>query len=121
MWVLQCIYVSILRNDNRIRNISSTKILIYVPDDLEEHILHRIKRQQQQQQQDGDKNKKEDYETEICKDRDAGEWFRISPKEDDSCRDVIQCTSSVRIMFCFIICQLRVGLVSESELVPTYL
>lgn len=39
--------------------------------------------------------KKEDsFENEICKDKDAGEWFRLVAGEGDNCRDVIQCTSS---------------------------
>lgn len=40
--------------------------------------------------------KKEDsFEAELCKDKDAGEWFRLVAGEGDNCRDVIQCTSSV--------------------------
>ncbi|KAF7281270.1 chitin deacetylase-like protein serp [Rhynchophorus ferrugineus] len=39
--------------------------------------------------------KKEDsFEAELCKDKDAGEWFRLVAGEGDNCRDVIQCTSS---------------------------
>jgi hypothetical protein len=40
--------------------------------------------------------KEESFETELCKDKDAGEWFRLVAGEGDNCRDVIQCTSSVR-------------------------
>lgn len=50
----------------------------------------RVKRQ------DEPANKKEEsFETELCKDKDAGEWFRLVAGEGDNCRDVIQCTSSV--------------------------
>lgn len=44
-----------------------------------------------------DDKKSEDFEQELCKDKDAGEWFRLVANEGDSCRDVIQCTTSVRI------------------------
>lgn len=40
--------------------------------------------------------KEESFEAELCKDKDAGEWFRLVAGEGDNCRDVIQCTSSVR-------------------------
>lgn len=40
--------------------------------------------------------KEESFEQELCKDKDAGEWFRLVTGEGDNCRDVIQCTSSVR-------------------------
>lgn len=44
-----------------------------------------------------DKDKKEEsYEQELCKNKDAGEWFRLVAGEGDNCRDVIQCTTSVR-------------------------
>lgn len=44
--------------------------------------------------------KKEDsFEAELCKDKDAGEWFRLVAGEGDNCRDVIQCTSSVSYYF----------------------
>lgn len=36
----------------------------------------------------------EEYEKELCKEKEAGEWFRLVGGEGDSCRDVIQCTSS---------------------------
>lgn len=50
----------------------------------------RVKRQ------DDPAPKKEDsFEVELCKDKDAGEWFRLVAGEGDNCRDVIQCTSSV--------------------------
>lgn len=39
--------------------------------------------------------KEESFEVELCKDKDAGEWFRLVAGEGDNCRDVIQCTSSV--------------------------
>lgn len=42
-----------------------------------------------------DSKKEESFEQEICKDKDAGEWFRLVAGEGDNCRDVIQCTSSV--------------------------
>ncbi|KAH1004529.1 hypothetical protein HUJ05_005328 [Dendroctonus ponderosae] len=48
-----------------------------------------------QQQTSEDTPKKEDsFEAELCKDKDAGEWFRLVAGEGDNCRDVIQCTSS---------------------------
>lgn len=51
----------------------------------------RVKRQSS-----GDDPKKEEsFEQELCKDKDAGEWFRLVAGEGDNCRDVIQCTSSV--------------------------
>lgn len=56
-------------------------------------LLSRIKRQQSAAT--GETKKEESFENEICKDKDAGEWFRLTGQEGDSCRDVIQCTSSV--------------------------
>lgn len=50
----------------------------------------RVKRQE-----DASNKKEESFETELCKDKDAGEWFRLVAGEGDNCRDVIQCTSSV--------------------------
>lgn len=47
--------------------------------------------------------KEETFEQELCKDKDAGEWFRLVTGEGDSCRDVIQCTSSVRTQFVLMI------------------
>ena len=48
-----------------------------------------------------DKDKKEEtYEQELCKNKDAGEWFRLVAGEGDNCRDVIQCTTSVRNLYC---------------------
>ncbi|CAG5096380.1 Similar to CDA1: Chitin deacetylase 1 (Bombyx mori) [Cotesia congregata] len=47
----------------------------------------RVKRQEESK-------KDESFESEICKDKDAGEWFRLVAGEGDNCRDVIQCTSS---------------------------
>lgn len=53
---------------------------------------HRWKRQ-------ADEAKKEDsLELELCKDKDAGEWFRLVAGDGDNCRDVIQCTASVNII-----------------------
>lgn len=40
----------------------------------------------------------ESFEKELCKDKDAGEWFRLVAGDGDACRDVIQCTSSVSLM-----------------------
>jgi hypothetical protein len=38
-----------------------------------------------------------DFEKELCKDRSPGEWFRlVASQAGDECRNVIQCTSSVR-------------------------
>jgi hypothetical protein len=39
----------------------------------------------------------ESFEKELCKDKDAGEWFRLVAGDGDACRDVIQCTSSVSL------------------------
>lgn len=47
--------------------------------------------------QSDDKKSSEEYEQELCKDKDAGEWFRLVANDGDSCRDVIQCTTSVRV------------------------
>lgn len=52
----------------------------------------RVKRQSSSSD---DSKKEESFEAEICKDKDAGEWFRLVAGEGDNCRDVIQCTSSV--------------------------
>lgn len=41
------------------------------------------------------RNDAESFEKELCKDKDAGEWFRLVAGDGDACRDVIQCTSSV--------------------------
>lgn len=35
------------------------------------------------------------FEKELCKAKEAGEWFRLVAGDGDNCRDVIQCTSSV--------------------------
>lgn len=51
----------------------------------------RVKRQDK----DGEKKTEESFEQELCKDKDAGEWFRLVANDGDSCRDVIQCTTSV--------------------------
>ncbi|GBP21488.1 hypothetical protein EVAR_12089_1 [Eumeta japonica] len=45
--------------------------------------------------QAAEESAKKDDAVEICKDKDAGEWFRIQGGEGDNCRDVIQCTASV--------------------------
>ena len=58
-------------------------------------LLSRIKRQQAST---SEPKKEESFEIEICKDKDAGEWFRLTAQDGDSCRDVIQCTSSVSKM-----------------------
>lgn len=59
-------------------------------------VAPRVKRQNQQQGGDETTTKKEEsFEAELCKDKDAGEWFRLVAGEGDNCRDVIQCTSSV--------------------------
>lgn len=58
----------------------SPSIDLYFPDKI------RAKRQ--------DDKKDESFESEICKDKDAGEWFRLVAGDGDNCRDVIQCTSS---------------------------
>ena len=42
----------------------------------------------------------EDLEKQLCLDKGAGEWFRLETG-DDKCRDVIQCTASVRSSFIF--------------------
>ena len=44
----------------------------------------------------------EDLEKQLCLDKGAGEWFRLETG-DDKCRDVIQCTASVRSSFIFIL------------------
>lgn len=62
--------------------------------DVKEEILKRLRRQAE------DTTKKEEsFEVELCKDKDAGEWFRLVAGDGDNCRDVIQCTSSVRVHF----------------------
>lgn len=48
-----------------------------------------------QQSEDAAPKKEDSFEAELCKDKDAGEWFRLVAGEGDNCRDVIQCTSSV--------------------------
>lgn len=53
---------------------------------------NRVKRQSDS---DSSSKKEESFEQELCKDKDAGEWFRLVAGEGDNCRDVIQCTSSV--------------------------
>ncbi|XP_070508728.1 chitin deacetylase 1-like isoform X2 [Chironomus tepperi] len=50
----------------------------------------RVKRQSD----DKEKKSAAEYEQELCKDKDAGEWFRLVAQEGDGCRDVIQCTTS---------------------------
>jgi hypothetical protein len=51
----------------------------------------RVKRQDDK----SDKKSEESFEQELCKEKEAGEWFRLVANEGDSCRDVIQCTTSV--------------------------
>lgn len=53
-------------------------------------------------QSDDSSKKEESFEQELCKDKDAGEWFRLVAGEGDNCRDVIQCTSSVSYYYNFI-------------------
>lgn len=55
-----------------------------------DEILSRVRRQEATETK-----KEESFEAELCKDKDAGEWFRLVAGEGDNCRDVIQCTSSV--------------------------
>lgn len=57
----------------------------------------RVKRQDSTTQKN-----EESFEKELCKDKDAGEWFRLVAGDGDACRDVIQCTSSVGGFFLFI-------------------
>ena len=38
----------------------------------------------------------EELERQLCEGKGAGEWFRLETG-NDKCRDVIQCTASVRI------------------------
>ena len=47
---------------------------------------YRVKRQEAEDE--------EELERALCKDKGAGEWFRLEQGED-KCRDVIQCTASV--------------------------
>lgn len=53
----------------------------------------RVKRQDDK----SDKKTEESFEQELCKEKEAGEWFRLVANDGDSCRDVIQCTTSVRL------------------------
>ena len=55
----------------------------------------RVKRQDDK----SDKKSEETFEQELCKDKEAGEWFRLVANDGDSCRDVIQCTTSVSAPF----------------------
>ena len=43
----------------------------------------------------------DELERQLCSDKGAGEWFRLETGKD-KCRDVIQCTASVRILFTII-------------------
>lgn len=54
----------------------------------------RVKRQEE-----ATTKKEESFEAELCKDKDAGEWFRLVAGDNDACRDVIQCTSSVSFIY----------------------
>lgn len=58
---------------------------------IAEHTVSREKRQSDE----STTKKEETFEQELCKDKDAGEWFRLVAGDGDNCRDVIQCTSSV--------------------------
>lgn len=49
------------------------------------------------QSEESSTKKDESFEQELCKGKDAGEWFRLVANDGDACRDVIQCTSSVSI------------------------
>ena len=40
----------------------------------------------------------DELQRQLCKGKGAGEWFRLETG-DKKCRDVIQCTVSVRILF----------------------
>jgi len=73
-----------------------TNALIFFVKGSCDSLLSRIKRQQSTTA--GETKKEESFEIEICKDKDAGEWFRLTGQEGDSCRDVIQCTSSVNML-----------------------
>lgn len=57
--------------------------------------MQRFKRQATEEP----KKTEETFEKELCKDKDAGEWFRLVAGDGDNCRDVIQCTSSVSFNF----------------------
>ena len=51
----------------------------------------------------------EELERALCKDKGAGEWFRLE-QGDDKCRDVIQCTASVSfIQFIFKFLRSNIG------------
>lgn len=58
-------------------------------------IAHGLAARVKRQSDESSTKKEETFEQELCKDKDAGEWFRLVAGEGDSCRDVIQCTSSV--------------------------
>ena len=58
-----------------------------------------LNRYRRQADSDSSNKKEESFEVELCKDKDAGEWFRLVAGEGDNCRDVIQCTSSVSYLF----------------------
>ena len=51
--------------------------------------LSRFKRQATEEE--------EALERQLCEDKGAGEWFRLETGQD-KCRDVIQCTASVRML-----------------------
>lgn len=71
---------------------------------LRNFLVHKIANgaRTKRQSEDTSSKKEESFEQELCKDKDAGEWFRLVAGEGDNCRDVIQCTSSVRHNFFFI-------------------
>lgn len=60
--------------------------------------MQRVKRQAVTEET---KKIEESFEKELCKDKDAGEWFRLVAGDGDNCRDVIQCTSSVSFVLKF--------------------
>ena len=45
----------------------------------------------------------DELERQLCSDKGAGEWFRLETGKD-KCRDVIQCTASVRTLFTINFC-----------------
>lgn len=67
-------------------------IIVFFSSSLRQVNAIRVKRQEDK----SEKKTEETFEQELCKNKDAGEWFRLVANEGDSCRDVIQCTTSVR-------------------------
>lgn len=68
--------------------LNNKTLFLYVSGD----VANRWKRQATTEASD---KKEESFEQELCKDKEAGEWFRLVTGEKENCRDVIQCTSSV--------------------------